>query len=227
MERLVACELMDDESFGTLAQWRGALRDLDRVNRYLGGWRALRAEVDRMLVAPRWIVDVGAGGADLSKRLLNELGRRGVRAQCVALDRSSRVLELARESGSLGLALSFAQGDARNLPFADRSFDLAMMNLALHHFDPDAAVVALRELARVATHVIVNDLRRSRLALGFARFAFPLFTRNPLTRNDGPISVRRAYSPSELACLAQRAAWKRIAVRKHLGYRMTLAGGFA
>ncbi len=78
MERLVARELMDDDSFGTLAEWRGTLSDLCKVNRYLGGWAALRAEVERMPVAPRRILDVGAGGADLSKRLLGELARKGV-----------------------------------------------------------------------------------------------------------------------------------------------------
>jgi len=227
MERLVARELMDDESFGTLDQWRGALHDLCKVNRFLGGWAALRAEVERMPVAPWRILDVGAGGADLSKCLLAELDSRGVSAHCIALDRSPRVLELARGFGGFGPALRFEQGDAQELPFADRSFDLAMMNLALHHFDPDAAVVVLRELARVATHVIVNDLRRSRIAWAFARFVFPLFTRNPLTRNDGPLSVRRAYSPSEVARLAQRTGWQKIDVRTYLGYRMTLAGGFA
>src|SRR5579864_5385534 len=227
MERLVARELMDDESFGTLAQWRGALSDLCKVNRYLGGWAALRTEVERMPVVPRRILDVGAGSADLSKRLLGELGRKGVWAQCIAFDRSPRVLQLAQDFGGFGSALRFEQGDAQELPFADRTFDLAMMNLALHHFDPDAAVVVLRELARVAMHVIVNDLRRSRIAWAFARFVFPLLTRNPLTRNDGPLSVRRAYCPSELADLAQRAAWQKIEVRTHFGYRMTLAGGFA
>lgn len=225
MERLIARELMDDESFGTRAQRRGALRDLARVNRYLGGWKALRSEVDRMAVLPARILDVGAGGADLSKRLLGYLSAQGVSARCVALDRSRSALEIAQELEGPAAMLSFVQGDATQLPFADRSFDLAMMNLALHHFDPETAVVVLRDLARVGRHVIVNDLRRSRIAWVFARFVFPLFTGNELTRTDGPLSVRRAYTPKELVDLAQRAAWRVIAVRKHLGYRMTLAGG--
>jgi ubiquinone/menaquinone biosynthesis C-methylase UbiE len=225
MERVIARELMDDEACGTPAQWRGALHDLARVNAYLGGWGALKNEVCRLPRLPLRILDVGSGGADLCVRLLDFLAARGVAAQCVALDRSARTLEGARAAHASRERLAFVQGDAMCLPLADGAFDLAMMNLALHHFDWDDAIVVLRELARVGQQVIVNDLKRSAIAWAFARFAFPVFTRNPLTRTDGPLSVRRAYVPNELARLAREAGWRSIAVRTHAGYRMTLAGG--
>lgn len=223
----MARELMDDdETLGTDAEWRESLRDLARVNLLLGGWNALRAEVARLPRLPERIIDVASGGADMPSRLLDYLAERGVAATCVALDRSARMLRIARSFGISHLSLSFAQGDARQLPYAQGSFDLATMNLALHHFDPPDAVAVLRELARVAASVIVNDLRRSRIAWAFARFVFPLFTRNRFTRNDGPISTLRAYSPGELRELALAAGWKSVTVRKHAGYRMTLVGGF-
>lgn len=228
MERLLARELMDDdEAIGTSAQWLESLRDLARVNKYLGGWSALRSEVDRLPATPLRLIDVATGGADLPRRLLEHLNSRGTGVTCVAVDRSTRILGLA-EGQSAGFAgLTFIQADAQHLPFADRSFDLATLNLALHHFEPDAAVAVLRELARVAAWVIVNDLRRSRIAWAFARFVFPLFTKNRFTRNDGPLSVLRAYTPEEIGGLARRAGWSRIAVRSHPGYRMTLTGGLA
>jgi SAM-dependent methyltransferase len=224
VDRLIASELMDDETFGTPSLVRGALEGLVFVNRYLGGWSALRAEVDAMQPLPRIILDVGAGAADLSRWLLDYLRRRGIQASAVALDRSRRVLDAAQTAAAPRDDLRFVQGDAEHIPFADRSFDLAMMNLALHHFDENAVPV-LRELARVARHVIINDLRRSRFAWTLARFAFPLLTPNVLLRNDGPISVRRAYTPGELTQLAEAAGWARIVVRKRPCYRMTLAGG--
>ena len=227
MERLVARELMDDEHFGTQAQWRGALDGLTYVNRYLGGWGALRAEVRQMSRLPRVVLDVGAGAADLSARLLDYLDARKIRARCVALDQSSRVLTEARSRLAHRSNLAFVEGDACHLPFPDRSFDLGMMNLALHHFDEDDAVRALSELARVAKYVIVNDLRRSPIAWIFARVTFPLLTRNQMLRNDGPMSVRRAYTPDEIRILAKRAGWSAIGVKKRAFYRVTLAGGLA
>lgn len=226
MERLLARELMDDdEAIGTSAQWQESLRDLARVNAYLGGWNALRSEVDRLPAPPKRLIDVATGGADLPRRLLEHLSSRGTAASCVAVDRSARILSLAERQSDGVAGLTFIQADAQRLPFADRSFDLGMMNLALHHFEPDAASAVLRELARIAVWVIVNDLRRSRIAWAFARFVFPFFTKNRFTRNDGPLSVLRAYTPGEIHDLARRAGWSRIAVRTHPGYRMTLTGG--
>lgn len=226
MERLVARELMDDdEAVGTSEQWRDSLRDLAKVNEYLGGWHALRDELARLPALPARILDVATGGADLPRRLLDYLSHQGVRATCVAVDRSARILHIAEEFSKGRPGLVLVQGDARRLPFADRSFDLATMNLALHHFDPREAIAVLRELARVGATVIVNDLRRSRFAWAFARFVFPLFTRNRFTRNDGPLSVLRAYTPVELLELARSAGWSSISVRKQPGFRMTLAGG--
>jgi ubiquinone/menaquinone biosynthesis C-methylase UbiE len=137
------------------------------------------------------------------------------------------MLKVAAERLGERRGITLQQADATALPFADLSFDLAMMSLALHHFDGAVAVQVLREMARVARVVLINDLRRSRVAWAFARLVFPLFTRNRFTRNDGPISVLRAYTPQEARGLARDAGWSSIAVRKHPGYRMALVGGCA
>jgi ubiquinone/menaquinone biosynthesis C-methylase UbiE len=226
MPRLIARELMDeDPSNGEAADWRGSVHDLARVNSLLGGLRLMRIEIDRMPVPPRSILDVGTGGADMPVFMLDHLRSRGVTATCVAVDRSAMMLSIAAErlAGRDDVRLQIA--DATALPFPDSSFDLATLVLALHHFDGQSAIAALRELARVARTVIVNDLRRNAVAWAFARLAFPLFTRNRFTLYDGPLSVLRAYTPSEAQELAQQAGWTSIAVRKHPGYRMALVGG--
>jgi ubiquinone/menaquinone biosynthesis C-methylase UbiE len=226
MPRLIARELMDDEqSSGETADWRGSLHDLARINALLGGLRLMRIEIDRLPHQPRTILDVGTGGADMPAFMIDHLAMRGVRATCIAVDRSERALSIAAErlQGRVDVRLQLAEATA--LPFADDSFDLATLVLALHHFDGGSAVATLRELARVARTVIVNDLRRSAVAWAFARFVFPMFTRNRLTRNDAPLSVLRAYTPKEARELAMQADWTSIAVRKHPGYRMALVGG--
>jgi ubiquinone/menaquinone biosynthesis C-methylase UbiE len=226
MPRLIARELMDDEtSSGEAAGWRGSVHDLARVNSLLGGFRLMRIEIDRMPVPPRSILDVGTGGADMAAFMMDHLRSRGVRAACTAVDRSPMMLSIAAERLAGRDDVRLQAADATALPFPDLSFDLATLVLALHHFDGQSAIAVLRELARVARTVIVNDLRRSAVAWAFARFVFPLFTRNHFTLYDGPLSVLRAYTPSEARELAQQAGWTSIAVRKHPGYRMALVGG--
>jgi len=227
MPRLIARELMDDDTTSGEAVWRGSLRDLARVNSLLGGRHLQRCEIDRLDPLPRRILDVATGGADIPVFMIEHLRSKGVAATCVAVDRSPRVLSIANESLALRPDVQLVAADATDLPFADGSFDLATIVLALHHFDGEAAVTVLRELARVARSVIVNDLRRSRIAWAFARVVFPLFTNNPFTLVDGPTSVLRAYTPQEARELARAAGWTSIAVRKYPGYRMALVGGAA
>jgi ubiquinone/menaquinone biosynthesis C-methylase UbiE len=226
MPRLIARELMDDDTTsGDPTVWRGSLHDLARVNRLLGGRRLLRLEIDRIEPLPRTILDVATGNADLPIFMLDHLKSRGVAATCVAVDRSAKVLSIAAERIAGRADIRLQQADATALPFPDKSFDLATIVLAFHHFDGDAAIAVLRELARVAKNVIVNDLRRSWLAWAFARYAFPLFTRNMFTLSDAPMSVLRAYTPDEAYELARTAGWTKIAVRRYPGYRMALVGG--
>jgi len=61
MPRLIARELMDDDTTSGEAVWRGSLRDLARVNSLLGGRHLQRCEIDRLDPLPRRILDVATG----------------------------------------------------------------------------------------------------------------------------------------------------------------------
>jgi len=216
---------MDDEATGTIADLRDNLRDLARINAWFGGTHSILRAIDALPVMPRTILDVGCGGADVTRAVLQHLSARGSRARCVALDRSPRVLSYAAAAVRGCDEISTVQGDATALPFEAGAFDLVMCSLALHHLTPLDAVQALSEMARVGTHVIVSDLRRSHTAWLAARAILPLITRNRFTLHDGPISVRRAYTPDEVRSMAEQAGWTRIAVRSAFGARLLLTGG--
>ena len=80
------------------------------------------------------------------------------------------------------------------------------MSLTLHHMEPDAAVTSLGEMSTAArTAIVVNDLLRSRLSLGLVWVATRILGCHPISRHDGPLSVRRAYSPGEVRTLAEKA----------------------
>jgi hypothetical protein len=122
-----------------------------------------------------------------------------------------------------GLRLRVA--DARALPYSDGAFDVAHTSLMAHHLEPAELLACLSELRRVSRlGVIVNDLDRNPVALAAAWLLSRLFTTSPITRHDAPLSVRRAYRPSELARLAASAGLVETArLRGVLGYRYALA----
>lgn len=75
----------------------------------------------------------------------------------VALDVSAPMLDLARGAASRNPAetVAFVRGDARDLPFADGSFDTVTALHLLEHLTPPSADRALREMCRVARRRVV------------------------------------------------------------------------
>ena len=220
MRRTVALELMDDPEVdaGELAH---NFDDIERANALFGGTKPV---VDQILARDvSSLLDVGCGSADVPRAVLGAAHKRGRRLDIVALDTSETVLAIARARTDPESGIRFVRGDAAALPFADGAFDVATCNLALHHFDPPLALIVLRELRRVARVTpLVCDLERSRLGyvatLGFARFV----AKNRLTKHDGPLSVRRAYTASEVSLLASAAGWSAPRVKRTPFFRLML-----
>ena len=217
MDRLTHAEELLDGPLDDPIALAGNLRDLRRINRALGGVRLSRLAIARLLSAAparvdasaASIIDIGTGGADIPVALLADARRNRRRLEIVAVDSRAEVLEAARtvrpglaRVGGLVLGVS----DGRSLPHADQAFDIAHTSMVVHHLAPDEAVALLREMARVARlGIVVNDLDRGRAHWIGAWLISHLLTRNPYTRRDAPLSVRRAYTPGEMRALLAQA----------------------
>jgi SAM-dependent methyltransferase len=183
------------------------LGDIRRLNAWFGG-RALTVRRVREMIGTRvcaTILDVACGSADIPVAIERWARRSEREVRITASDVSSEVL---REAARLltETEIELVAADARSLPWADRSFDVVMCSLALHHFDPDDAKRVLAEMWRVAgSGIVVVDLYRSYAAYVGTWAATHVVARNRIARHDGPLSVLRAYTPSELRALAVSA----------------------
>ena len=80
-------------------------------------------------------------------------------------------------------------------------------------------------MARVSrTALLVNDLRRSRLGLLLTTLLLSL-CRNPLTRADGPLSFRRAFTLEEIRGVVERAGLRAPRLRRRAWFRFALEAG--
>lgn len=209
-----------DEPVDDVDELAANLRDIAFANAHLGGiapvLRALRA------LEPRTVLDVGCGAADVALALVHDARMRGAAIAVTCLDRSAAMLELAQRAAAAVPEIGVVRGDGAALPFPDRSFDVVLCTLALHHFDDRAARATLREMRRVARITpLVCDLRRSSAAFA-ATWLWSRTSRNRLTRHDAPLSVRRAFTPEEAIALAREAGWSSPSVRREPFFRMTL-----
>jgi ubiquinone/menaquinone biosynthesis C-methylase UbiE len=226
--RAAGRERMDEpaQDRGELAR---SLADLRGVNRWLGGTRValhhLEALFERHPRPSYRIVDLATGSGDIPLQVARWARERDVQVEIVATDNHATTLELARAHTADEPAVRVAVADALALPWPDDSFDVALLSTALHHFDDERDCLrVLREMHRVARiGLIVNDLARSRAALLGARLlAATVWRTHPVTRHDGPLSIRRAFTPAELRALAARAGFRNAEVRAHVPFRVAL-----
>jgi SAM-dependent methyltransferase len=201
--RLIEPEILDEQ---TPEQAAPSLRDLVRINKFLGGHEVLRQSLRRAVGKSQrfHFLDVGAGSgdaADIVRSLWPE-------ATTVSLD--YRLHHVRSAPGARVV------GDAFQLPVRAASFDVVYCGLFLHHFTDESIVkllAAMREASR--QWVIVNDLERHVLAYWFLPATRWLFGWDPITLHDGPISVQAAFTATELKALAMRAGLASVQAQTH------------
>ncbi len=220
-------ELMDDPVVDP-AELARSLGDIRAVNRWLGGTRAMLGHLDRMVsrlpARPIRVLDVATGSADIPRAIAALARERRWEMEIVATDFHPQTVAIARERLRGVPHLRVEQADALELPYADGAFDFALCSNALHHFDGADAVRVVRELNRVAAWgFVVSDLCRSRPALlGAKLLAATVWRGSRMTRHDGPLSVRRAFTAAELRQLAEAAGLRGARIRTHPMFRLAL-----
>jgi len=225
-KRIYVEELLDAGE-GTDEDVARSLIDLRRINRFLGGekvvLRAISSFLDDGDSKSMSLLDVGTGSADIPMAVAELFRERGFKSFIAAVDISERNLRIARSSLQVSEDIHLVQADSLRLPFAADCFDFVTASLFLHHFRDEDVVRLLQDFGRVARRaVIVNDLVRNLVPYYFARITFPVLARSFLTRNDGPISVLRAFTAEELDDLAERAGLSNREVKRVLPYRLSL-----
>jgi ubiquinone/menaquinone biosynthesis C-methylase UbiE len=189
------------------ADLAATLADLDRLNAWFGGHALSLARVRRVAAGrPRThtlrVVDVGGGDGAFARRVARWARRARRRVRVLVVDTDAATARLAVAACRAYGEIAIIRADATALPLDAGAADVVHAGLTLHHLEPAAAVAALREMRRVCRgRVVVNDLARTPLALGLVWLATRLLPVHPVSRHDGPLSVRRAYAPAELDAL--------------------------
>lgn len=219
-------ELMDGGGLDD-AELDRALGFLSFTNGYLGGWAAVRGVLEAW--SGRWergrplsFLDVGTGAADMPRRLLRWGRERGLALSVTAIDADPAVLALARRRAGAEPGLTLERAGLRALAGSGRRFDYVMGSLLLHHL-PHAELPGLLRLCDelAGRGLLFSDLHRNAWSYWGVRAATLLGGR--VSRHDGPLSVRRAFRPAELAAAAADAGLDYLCVAGG-PLRLTLAG---
>lgn len=174
------------------------------VNRLFSGWRRLYIHELRPLLsadAPTTVLDIGSGGGDLAVLLAQWSRRDKLLLEITGADPDARACAFAARRPRPA-NVRFVQADSSSLVREGRRFDVVISNHVLHHLQPTDLARLLADSQVLARRLCLhNDLRRSALAYTlFSLAALPF--RGSFIRADGLVSIRRSYTPAELAAAA-------------------------
>lgn len=100
------------------------------------------------------ILDLGCG----TGRLLNRLAGQFPTLQGTGLDLSAQMLRQAQQQNQHGVRLTYQQGNAESLPFADSQFDAVFNTLSfLHYPHPQQVFLEVSRVLRPNGHFYLVD----------------------------------------------------------------------
>jgi 2-polyprenyl-3-methyl-5-hydroxy-6-metoxy-1,4-benzoquinol methylase len=182
--------------------FRGCLRSLEQINRWLLGYRPTLAWLERLphqLRHPLRILDVGSGGGDLLRQVARWAQRRGIAVELTGIDLNPYAARAAAESTPKQLAIKWVTGNA--LEYRPRKpVDIVVSSLVAHHLE-DCEIVALLQWMEATAQLgwFINDLERSEFSCRMFGWLGRLAGWHRFVRHDGPASFRRALRKEDWA----------------------------
>ncbi len=189
---------------------RRALRDIDRINRWLGGYRlvfdALKSLPAFRQKEPLTLMDLGCGSGDIIRAVSRWAIRSGRTVRFIGVDMNPTMTRLAGNSCVLQDNISFRTADVFDDALLNDRPDVVISTLFVHHFDRDALIRLLQRMQQLAQHaVVINDPARHPLAYYGIKLLTRVFSGSYLVRYDAPLSVARSLTRNEWTEVLQAA----------------------
>lgn len=219
-------ERMDTGDY-TPEEYERCLSELVFINRFLGDARALKKtlfrEIEREDLRTFSVLDVGAGSGEMLRTTAEFARRQNRKTNVCGVELNARSARAISENSKEFPEVSAVRADAFRLPFADAAFDYAVCTLFTHHFNDENVVEILREMARVsARKIFVVDLHRHKTAHRLYKIFCAAFRISDFVREDGSLSIERAFKKEELETLAGQAGLTEIFVSRRVPFRLVL-----
>ncbi len=212
-------EQMDDPSLDPEI-YDEVLKGLGRVNAWTFAARPTLSFLARATCGRGGfsLLDVGSGEGGMLRTIAAWARRRGLEARLTGVDLNPKSESVARSRTPAGMGIAYRTGDYRDLG----RFDFVISSLVAHHMTDSQLRDFLRWMeANSERGWFVNDLHRHSLAyLGYPLLA-ALLRVHRIVREDGRLSIARAFRPGEWrSILAEAGVAESAKVRRHFPFRL-------
>jgi 2-polyprenyl-3-methyl-5-hydroxy-6-metoxy-1,4-benzoquinol methylase len=138
----------------------------------------------------------------------------------LGIDANPNIVQEAAMSTPADYNIQFEAQNIFSEDFKKRQFDIVTGTLFFHHFTNEQLTDFFRQLARqTKIGFVINDIHRHWFAYHSIKWLTKLFSRSPMVQNDGPLSVLRAFSKSELIQILNDSGTKTYSIRWMWAFR--------
>lgn len=199
-------EIMDDlQCQGEVVDQ--TLRELDMINRWLGGntvtltgldW-LMQSKISGIRKHKIRLADIGCGGGDMLKCIHHWGLTKGIQFELYGIDANPNIVSYAQNNCTGYDNIHLECIDIHSDEFKNREFDVVVSSLFFHHFHENELIDLLRALeAQVSMGLIINDLHRNWMAYYSIKWITALFSKSKMVQYDAPLSVLRGFNKKEL-----------------------------
>ena len=221
--RSTQIELMDDLSCsGPVVDQ--TLRELDTINKWLGGNHVTISGIDRLTrninLQQLKIVDVGCGSGDMLIRIAEWARKKKLEVDLIGVDANPNILDYAHQNSKSYPEISYQAIDILSDTFQSWSYDIVTATLFTHHFTNEQLIDMFTMFNKKSSiGLVINDLHRNRFAYHSIKLLTSLFSNSEMVRFDAPLSVLRAFSKEELKYILQESKVSEYALRWMWAFR--------
>jgi 2-polyprenyl-3-methyl-5-hydroxy-6-metoxy-1,4-benzoquinol methylase len=208
-KRIKAVEIMDDFDLQG-SELDKTLRDLDRINKWLGGNKITLEGIKNIITKVSnnqqlHIVDVGCGNGSVLREIAGWGRKQGYKLKFTGIDANTHAIALGKTMSTDFQEIEFHVIDMLSEDFKSLRCDIILCTLTLHHFKDREILALLKKFNdQSKLGVIINDLHRSKFAYRLFQAFCAVFINNEIARKDGLISILRGFKKEELQYFADR-----------------------
>jgi len=220
-------ELLDETNIPQDLLFRN-LRELDILNRTTGGHTISLQGIKQLITDPAKIyqvVDLGCGSGDSMRAIADWARKNNFKVQLTGVDMNADVIAYLKNHCRTYPEINGIAADYQEFLDRNTSVDIVHCSLFCHHLSDDQLTRLFKYFSeKVTTGFVINDLQRNRLAY-YSAWLFPrLLNGTELAKNDGPVSVLRAFSISELRQLLLNTNISNYTIQKKRFFRFLIVG---
>ncbi|MFT6165973.1 MAG: 2-polyprenyl-3-methyl-5-hydroxy-6-metoxy-1,4-benzoquinol methylase [Vicingaceae bacterium] len=206
-------ELLDQPNIPQAALFQN-LKELDTINRLLGGHQATLIGLKKLLKDKSktyHIVDFACGGGDTLRAVARWAKKNDFKVKLMGFDLLDHAIEFAKKE-SQGYEIEWKVGDFKTIELP--RCDISICSLVCHHFYDDqleSFLTKMKHSANIAA--LINDLHRHPLAYYGIALLTKLFSKTYLVKSDAKLSVLKGFSKTEWNKLLHQLHFSRYSIK--------------